>query len=96
MGCRDGVIKQRLAAHGFIAENTKGDAVTFRVWAPVLGQRRKHPAAAAHAGDGYDFALQVRRIFDFGDAMMLPMSLLIMPATNTRSFPPRRSRAQRR
>src|SRR5262249_27202529 len=67
MSCRDGVIKQRLAAHGFIPENTKGNAVTFRVEAPVLeSQRRKHPTAAAHAGDGDYFSLQVRRIFDFG------------------------------
>src|SRR5437773_6789775 len=66
VGCGDGVVKKRLTAHRFVAQDAKGDAVALRVQAPVLeGQRRKHPAATARAGDAYHFVLQVRGALDF-------------------------------
>ena len=66
MGCGDGVVEQGLAAHRLVAENSKSDAVAFGVQAPVFErQRRKHPTAAAGAGDGDDFAFEVCWRFDF-------------------------------
>src|SRR5436190_17059581 len=66
VGCGDGVVKKRLTAHRFVAQDAKRDAVAPRVEAPVLeGQRRKHPAATARTGDAYHFALQVRRTLEF-------------------------------
>ncbi len=66
MSCRDGFVKQRLTAHRLVTEDSKSDAVAFRIQAPIFKRQvGKHPAAAAGAGDGDDLAFQVGRGFDF-------------------------------
>src|SRR5688572_8262247 len=66
MGRRDAVVDERLAAHRFITQNAKADAIPFGIEAPILeSQGREHPAAATCAGNTYDFALQIRWRFYF-------------------------------
>ena len=66
MGRGDRVIGQGLAAHRFVAEDSKRDAIALGVQSPIFErQSSKHPTAAAGAGDGDGFAFQVRGSFDF-------------------------------